>query len=87
MVNLPNIKSISVNEQTIIAWMKRVDEEGEHAFLQVIEPVSKFPDFVRSIVRRLKTFFPGLGKEKIAQVLARAGLHIGVTTAPELFTV
>jgi len=74
-------KAFLVNEQTIIAWMKRVDEEGEHALLQIIEPVNKFPDFVRSIVRQLKTFFPGLGKEKIAQVLARAGLHLGVTTA------
>ena len=38
------------------------------------------PGFVRSIVRPLKTFFPGLGKEKIAQVLTRAGLHLGATT-------
>ena len=35
---------------------------------------------MRDIVRQLKAFFPGLGKVKIAQVLARAGLHLGVTT-------
>jgi hypothetical protein len=61
--------------------MKRLEEEGENALIQLAEPVNKFPGFVRYIVLQLKTFFPGLGKEKIAQVLARAGLHLGVTTA------
>jgi transposase InsO family protein len=42
--------------------------------------VNKFPEFVAVIVRQLKAFFPGMGKVKIAQVLARAGLHLGVTT-------
>ena len=69
-----------ITEQTLISWMQRLDEKGENALIQLAEPVNKFPDFVRSIVRQLKTFFPGLGKEKIAQVLARAGLHLGVTT-------
>jgi transcriptional regulator with XRE-family HTH domain len=69
-----------ITEQTVISWMQRLDEEGENALIQLAEPVNKFPGFVRTIVRQLKTFFPGLGKEKIAQVLARAGLHLGVTT-------
>jgi putative transposase len=60
--------------------MRRVDEEGEHALLQLPDRVSRFPDFVRFIVRQLKAYFPGLGKKKIAQILARAGLHLGVTT-------
>ena len=66
--------------QTLILWKKRLDEEGRDALIQVPEPVNKFPDFVRSIVRQMKALFPGMGKVKIAQVLARAGLHLGATT-------
>ena len=60
--------------------MKRLDEGGEKALLQLQEPVNKFPEFVATILRQLKSLFPGMGKVKIAQVLARAGLHLGVTT-------
>jgi hypothetical protein len=40
--------------------------------------VNKFPNFVRHIVQRLKVLCPSLGKVKIAQMLARAGLHLRV---------
>ena len=43
-------------------------------------PVNKFPQYVSHIVRRLKTLSPAMGKVKIAQTLARAGLHFGATT-------
>ena len=65
---------------TIASWMKRVDEQGPEALLQLREPVNKFPDFVRYIVQRLKTLSPSMGKVKIAETLCRAGLHLGVTT-------
>jgi putative transposase len=42
--------------------------------------VNKFPDFVREVVQRLKILCPRLGKRKIAETLARAGLHLGATT-------
>jgi hypothetical protein len=42
--------------------------------------VNKFPDFVAYFVRRLKILCPTLGKVRIAQILARAGLHLGPTT-------
>jgi len=48
--------------------------------VQLRAPVSKFPDFVRYIVQRLKVLCPTLGKVKIAQIPARAGLHLDVTT-------
>ena len=38
------------------------------------------PAFVRHLVRRLKVLCPTMGKKRIAQMLARAGLHLGVTT-------
>jgi hypothetical protein len=32
------------------------------------------------VVQRLKALCPGMGKVKIAETLARAGLHLGATT-------
>ncbi len=69
-----------VTPATIAYWMKRLDDEGPDALVQIREPVNKFPDFVRYTVQRLKALSPGLGKVKIAQILCRAGLHLGATT-------
>ncbi len=69
-----------VTAATISSWLKRVDEEGCTALVQIREPVNKFPDFVRYAVQRLKTLCPKLGKVKIAEILCRAGLHLGATT-------
>jgi len=58
--------------------MKRLDEQGPQALVQLPgEPVNKFPQFVRHCVQRLKRLAPTMGKVKIAQTLARAGLHLG----------
>ncbi len=65
---------------TIASWMKRLDQQGANALVQIREPVNKFPDFVRYAVQRLKTLCPALGKVKIADILCRAGLHLGATT-------
>ena len=69
-----------VTPATIAAWLKRIDDKGANALLQLREPVNKFPDFVRYIVQRLKTLSPSMGKVKIAETRCRAGLHLGVTT-------
>ena len=69
-----------VTTETIVSWLRRVDEQGPKALVQLAEPVNKFPDFLRAMVQRLKTLCPTLGKVKIAQILARVGLHLGVTT-------
>ena len=73
-------ESFLVTAATIASWMKRVDEEGANALVQIREPVNKFPDFVRYAVQRLKALCPMLGKAKIAKMLCRAGLHLGTTT-------
>ncbi len=65
---------------TIAGWTKRLDEEGEDALVQTPEPINRFPDFVRHIVCRLKVLCPTMGKKRIAQTLARAGLQLGVST-------
>ncbi|MCH8880216.1 MAG: DDE-type integrase/transposase/recombinase [Planctomycetes bacterium] len=69
-----------VTPATIAYWMKRLDDEGPDVLVQIREPVNKFPHFVRYTVQRLKALCPGLGKVKIAQILCRAGLHLGATT-------
>jgi transposase InsO family protein len=69
-----------VTPATVASWTRRADEQGPHALVQLSEPVNRFPDFVRYVVRRLKALCPTLGKVKIAQTLARAGLHLAATT-------
>ena len=69
-----------VTPATISSWMQRVDEAGPDALVQVRVPVNKFPDFVCYLVQRLKVLCPTMGKVKMAQTLARAGLHVGATT-------
>jgi transposase InsO family protein len=73
-------KAFLVTAATIASWMKRVDEDGPDALVQVRTPANKFPAFVRYVVQRLKTLCPTMGKMKIAQVLARADLHLATTT-------
>jgi transposase-like protein len=69
-----------VSPLTIASWTTRLDQEGPDALVQLPEPVNRFPEFVGYVVRRLQTLCPTLGKVKIAQILARAGLHLAPTT-------
>src|SRR4029453_17078212 len=69
-----------VSPLTIASWMGRLDEEGPDALVRLPEPVNRFPDFVSYLVRHLRILCPSLGKVKKAQILARAGMHLGATT-------
>ena len=69
-----------VTPATIGSWMNRLDEAGPKALVQLRTPVNKFPEFVREAVFRLQALCPSLGKKKLADILARAGLHLGVST-------
>jgi putative transposase len=73
-------KRFLVTAATVASWLRRLDEEGPDALVQLRQPVNRFPDFVRYSVHRLKALSPLMGKVKIAQILARAGLHLGATT-------
>jgi putative transposase len=66
-----------VSDDTIRAWLRRADDDS---LLHTATPVNRFPDFVRHAVQQIKLFCPSLGKVKIAETLARAGIHIGKTT-------
>ena len=72
-------RTFMVEPETISSWMKRV-ADVQDGLLQLSRPVNKYPDYVRYIIQRLKTLCPTMGKVRIAQVLARAGLHLGATT-------
>jgi putative transposase len=73
-------KAFLLEPETIAAWLKRLDESGPAALVRLPQPVNRFPDFVRHIVARFKVLCPTIGKVKLAQTLARAGLHLGATT-------
>ena len=60
--------------------MRRLDEGGSEALVRTRVSVNKFPDFVRYMVQRLRALCPTMGKKRIAQTLARAGMHLGTTT-------
>ena len=66
-----------VSDDTIRAWLRQADED---ALIQTRTSVNRFPEFVRYVVQQIKLFCPALGKVKIADKLARAGIPIGKTT-------
>jgi len=50
--------TFNLTAATISSWMRRLDESGPEALVQLQEPVNKFPDFVRYSVQRLKSLCP-----------------------------
>ncbi len=70
-----------VSDETIRSWLLRADDD---TLVQTHAPVSRFSDVVRYAVQRIKLFCPMLGKAKIAETLARAGLHIGRSTVQRI---
>jgi hypothetical protein len=70
----------SVTAATIASRMKRLEEQGPDSLVQLRLPINRLPEYTRYIVQHLKTLCPAMGKIKIAQTLARAGLHLGATT-------
>src|SRR6516164_60586 len=73
-----------VCSKTIASWMTRLEESGPQTLVQLRTPVNKFPEFIGYAVKRLQALCPTLGKQKLAQILARAGLHLSATTIGRL---
>ena len=69
-----------VKPTTIASWLTRIDESGPAPLVELREPINKFPDLVRYLVRKLKVLFPSMGRKRIAQTLARAGLQLSAST-------
>jgi transposase InsO family protein len=69
-----------IDGQTMLAWMSQLDDPDGRPQIKTVEPVNKYPDFVRCLVQQLKTLYPTMGSMRIAQTLAREGLRLGSTT-------
>ena len=50
---------------TVASWMKRLDEEGADALVQLREPVNRFPDFVRLPGAAAQNALPQHGQEEV----------------------
>ena len=70
-----------ISDDTTRTWLRRVDDDS---LLRTRTPMNRFPDLIRYAVQRIKLFCPALGKVKIADKLARAGIHIGKTTVQRI---
>ena len=75
-------KRFQVTVQTIINWVRGVD--NDETTVQMPERPNRYPDFVRYIVQQLKSFCPMLGRYKIADIPARAGLHLSASTVKRI---
>ncbi len=73
-------RAFMLTAATIASWMRRLDEEGEEALVRMAVPVNRFPDFVSVVVQQLRATCPSLGKVRMAQMLARAGLALSAST-------
>ena len=71
-----------VSDDTVRAWFRRVNDDS--LIQKSRTPVNRFPDFVHYTVQRIRLFCPTLGKAKIADTLARVGIHIGNTTVQRI---
>jgi transposase InsO family protein len=61
--------------------VRRKRSEGHRSLPQ---PANKYPDFVRQVVQRLKALCPLMGKRRIADTLAKAGLPLAATTVKRM---
>ncbi|HEY6724777.1 MAG TPA: DDE-type integrase/transposase/recombinase [Polyangiaceae bacterium] len=70
---------------TVAAWLKRLEDDGVGALVRVPPPpIHRFPDFVARLVQDLSGLLPTMGKKRIAQLLARAGVHLSTSTVRRL---
>jgi len=65
---------------TIASWMRRLDERGPEALVQTPVPVNRYEDVVTLLAQKLHQAAPSLGRRKLADVLARAGVKLAAST-------
>ncbi|MFC1461217.1 DDE-type integrase/transposase/recombinase [Verrucomicrobiota bacterium] len=73
-------KAFGITVQTISNWMSELEQEGEHALVQIPVPVNKYPEFLTFVTQQLKTLAPRFGKKTIAEYFMRAGLYLSTTS-------
>jgi hypothetical protein len=77
-------RAFLITSAIISCWLRRLDEEGPDALVRIQQPVNRFPDYITYIVKKLRQLCPTMGKKKISETLARAGLHLGTTTVSRM---
>jgi transposase InsO family protein len=75
-----------VTAKTVKDWMRRLDEHGPGALVALPVAVSRFPDYVAALVHQLRAAAPTVGTRRLADTLARAGLHLSRSTVGRLLT-
>lgn len=57
-------RRLLVTPLTVASWMRRLDDEGPDALVQIPAPVNRFPDFVGYVVCRLKILCPTMARRR-----------------------
>ena len=70
--------ALLVEAPTISRWLAEAEEDSR--ILEIPAPINKYPDVVTRVIHDLKARFPHFGKRRIAEMLARLGLQLAVTT-------
>ena len=71
-------KALLVEPATLSRWLRWADDDSPN--LEHSPPVNAYPDEVTTVLHQLKALFPHFGKRRLAQMLARLGLHLAETT-------
>ena len=78
-------RAFGLDPETVRSWVRRTNNAGDD-LLRTSTPVNRFPEFVRYVVQRLKALCPTMGKRRIAETLARAGLSLSATTVSRMLS-
>ena len=70
--------ALLVEPATLSRWLRWADDDSPN--LEHSPPVNAYPDEVTAVLHQLKALCPHFGKRRLAQMLARLGLHLAETT-------
>jgi putative transposase len=71
-------RRFQVTVQTVRRWLRGV--KSGNGVVCLPDKVTRYPDYLRLVIQQLKMLCPLLGRFKIADILARVGLHISAST-------
>jgi len=71
-------RRFQVTVQTVRRWLRGVCLGNK--IVELPEKATRYPDYLRYVIQQLKMYCPLLGRFKIADILARVGLHISAST-------
>jgi transposase InsO family protein/DNA-binding transcriptional regulator YiaG len=67
-----------VTVQSVRRWLRGV--KSGNGVVCLPDKMTRYPDYLRHIIQQLKMYCPLLGRFKMADILARVGLHISAST-------